>query len=179
MINLHLDVDGVINADFPDRGGWSLDGARDGHAEAGGRYYKIMWSQDMVDHLFSLGMNLFWTTTWQDHAVSAIAPLIGHGHEGAVVYNPDPSRYRHAWSIEWKFDAMQELYPEGNTQPFVWIDDEIGYPQRLWAESRGGIAIATDPMVGISKSNMQLIEDYISSVNSSDSSPNSEASSAL
>lgn len=159
MTNLHLDVDGVINADYPQ---WDQPRS-EGHAYSNGQAWVIHWSPAMVEALSALDLNLIWTTTWEADAPRSIGPLIGYGESGSVLYPIQGTTYRRFRdaSMVWKYEAMRAMYPEDSAQRFVWLDDEITNEQIEWAASVGGLAISIDPDRGIQRSDIEKIKEYL------------------
>lgn len=147
MARLFLDVDGVINAQMPYGWGKLSSGNRQG--------YRISWAPGMVDALASLPLDLTWCTTWTDKAASDIGGLIGWGTEAGYI----PSADEWSYSIDWKFPAVMAEHVEG--QKFVWIDDELEPNMIAWAESVGGLAIKTNPLVGITPQQIERIVGYL------------------
>lgn len=156
---LYLDIDGVINADYAHKY-WNIDTIQNDFASAGqAGEFRIIWSQQMVDELFALGMDLIWTTTWRDLARQSIAPLIGYGHTAPYLTN---SMFidEYTPSIVWK---LQEVlaHQKANPSKFVWIDDEIGISEMNAVKNLGGLIIATDPNVGITPEHIEKIKVYL------------------
>jgi hypothetical protein len=162
MTKLHLDVDGVLNAQIPTQAGWP--DKDEGIAISDGWGWLIRWSPSMLKELAGFDLDLVWTTTWRDDAVTSIAPLIGWGDHGSVMHPVADSEYRRGYdhSIVWKYEAMQRMYSEQeNRERFVWIDDEIEPHMIEWAEGVGGLAINTNPLTGISVADINLIKEYL------------------
>ncbi|MEU6117735.1 hypothetical protein ABZ840_24700 [Streptomyces sp. NPDC047117] len=77
--------------------------------------------------LLALGCELVWATTWKDAANTWIGPVLGlpplpyldwpDGHHA------DPS------GVHWK---TRHLVRSVAGRPFIWVDDEIGRPDRRW-----------------------------------------------
>ena len=161
VTKLYLDVDGVINAGSEKKlsNFWSPGTIRKGVAGADGFAYDIIWSQQMVDELFGLGLDLIWTTTWRQHAGLSISPLIGYGHEAPYFTNSfNVSEYEP--SISWKVQEVISHQKE-NPSKFVWIDDEIDYVHRNAVKNFGGLIISPLPEVGIVPEHLELIKDYL------------------
>lgn len=155
---LYLDVDGVINA-WEAHKVWDEATIRKGVAGAEGFAYDIIWSQQMVDELFSLDLDLIWTTTWRQHARLAISPLIGYGEEAPYLTNSMAvSPYEP--SITWKVEEVI-AHQKNNPSKFVWIDDEIDYVHKNAVKSLGGLLITPTPDIGITPSHIELIKNYI------------------
>lgn len=158
---LYLDVDGVINAGDEKKlaNFWTPETIRKGVAGSDGFAYDIIWSQQMVDELFALKLDLIWTTTWRQHAGLSIAPLIGYGEEAPYLTNSvHVSPYEP--SITWKIQEVIE-HQKVNPSKFVWIDDEIDYIHKNAVKNLGGLVIAPVPEVGIIPHHIQLIKEYL------------------
>lgn len=144
----YIDVDGVINANNPQ--GWGR--LQNGHAAG----YKIRWAPAMVEALAALPVEHVWATTWQEEAVTAIAPLIGAGNHWPVL-NPVSVPHPLDWSIVWKFEAVRS--EQNQDARFIWIDDEIAdehvafFPNALVLRSR--------ETTGISVAQIEAMQKYI------------------
>lgn len=163
MINLHLDIDGVINADMPQGWGKTAEGragvitGSGGWSQSSGGF-RIRWAPAMIKALSELPVELVWTTTWRDYAISEIAPLIDWGGHGDVMHPIGGELY---WpSIDWKFEAMCWEYSDYSNR-FIWIDDEIEGVHEEWAKRHAGLAIAPNPTTGITKRNIEAIKAFI------------------
>lgn len=156
---LYLDVDGVINAEYAHKV-WNIDTIQSDWAQAGlAGEYRIIWSQQMVDELFSLDLDLIWTTTWRDLARQSIAPLIGYGHNAPYLTN-SVFIDEYTPSIVWK---LQEVltHQKANPSKFVWIDDEIDIEDFNAMKNLGGLVLATDPNIGITPEHIEKIKLYL------------------
>lgn len=157
---LFLDVDGVINAWYS-KIVWPEDSIREGRVGP----YKIVWSQEMVDHLFgpTLNLDIWWTTTWQDSANTSLSPLLFDEERSYEVVAPLSGEVTFP-SIYWKFESV-EAEVAANPGPFVWIDDELAPEHIEWAKSVGGLAIASDQNFGITPANINTIKVYLGGLN--------------
>lgn len=139
---------------------WDLTTIQTDFADGGdGTTYKIIWSQEMIQELKSLNLDLIWTTTWRQHAARSIAPLIGYGHDAPYLTNSEQvSPYEP--SITWK---VQEVinHQQENPSKLVWIDDEIDLPQMNAVKNLGGLLIPTDPNWGITPKHINQIKEYL------------------
>lgn len=151
MTRLYLDVDGVINASMPI--GWGK--TRDG--QAGG--YTIRWAPALLNALVDLGVEIVWTTTWQEHAVTKLAPLLGFGSEFRYL-SPPTQFVDWPWpSIEWKNAAIildQAAHPE----PFIWVDDEL-HPPYVAHDVEGGLLIGVSPYTGIRPQDVARMRKFV------------------
>ena len=143
---LYLDVDGVINAQMP------MDWGKLCNGHAGG--YSIRWAPRMVAELADLNVELVWTTTWRDEAVTELAPLIGWGEHGRVLH---PAGGELIWpSIDWKFEAVladQAASPSS----FIWLDDELEAEHKR----HGGLVLTVPAALGITPRIMDMMRDWI------------------
>lgn len=121
--HIFLDVDGVLNAvpTSPDRqassgwGKWHTDWIMG---------YPITWSEDMVAALNELAARddvvFHWLTTWEEHAVTDLIPVLGlKGEEWPVLYRS----FGHigGW---WKTRALGLYLEDRDVERIVWVDDD-------------------------------------------------------
>jgi len=143
---LYLDVDGVINAQMPYGWGKLAKGKAAG--------WRIRWAPRMIDALAAMDVELVWTTTWRDEAVTELAPLIGWGGHGRVLHPLDGDLI---WpSIDWKFDAVR-ADQIGNPSPYIWLDDELEAQHKR----HGGLVVTVPSVTGISPRLIDLMNTYI------------------
>jgi hypothetical protein len=161
-VKLFLDVDGVINVfrkPNQNKTGWpELT-----QAECMG--YIITWSPLLLQKLESLGLDLVWTTTWQEEASQFLGPTINFG-TGAPWLSPVPGEAFGYPTIDWKFSAVRE-HVKANPGPFIWIDDEMERKHNLWSRENGGFSFRTMPSQGITPLQLLAMVEYIQSTKES------------
>lgn len=160
---LYLDVDGVINAEY-------ASGTERWPEQKHGIAYKYMieWAPHMIEALAALPLDLVWTTTWRDRAVTNIAPLIGYGHNGRVLHPVGGISVRTTYpSIHWKSNAVYEDLETNPVDRYIWIDDELylGRPSHAgyvgdWQISKDGLHIRPGGFYGIQPKHIELMEEY-------------------
>lgn len=160
-VKLYLDVDGVLNAWYA-HVSWPESEIANEIATVEGRNYKIIWSKDMIEQLFSLELDVHWTTTWQDAANTTLSPML-FGEERSYPVTTPLNGIVDFPSIFWKMEAV-EADQKADPTPFVWIDDEISFPHIRWAKDNGGLAISPEPNTGITPYHLELIKSYIQEV---------------
>jgi hypothetical protein len=75
-----------------------------------------------------------WATSWEDRAISDLAPNLGFGAEWPVIRFhddfPDTST--------WKLPAVQRFadLPENAARPLAWIDDDLASDALDWGRER-------------------------------------------
>lgn len=131
--HIFLDVDGVLNAvrsgtpSQKDSGWatWQLDRVMG---------YPIWHSSDMVAALNELAaredVEFHWLTTWENHAVTELSPVIGiNGTEWSVLKR-GPS-----YGSWWKFHTLDEYLEAEKITRFAWVDDDHLY----WSSASNGM----------------------------------------
>ena len=162
-----LDVDGVLNAvnhlstlreleegtHWPD---FKLGAARG---------YDIIWSPSLVERISALHtdghVEVRWLTTWEEHAQTEIAPMLGLPHFELA------GKREYEGAGWWKLPIAQRAV--GLERPFVWTDDDLTESagafewMRHRHETSGGKACAVTPKwdLGISPKQLALIEQFI------------------
>jgi len=161
---LLLDVDGCLNF-FGGRTALDKDNFElpwPTREEAVVRGYTIVWSPDMLAALDALDLEIVWLTTWRESAVNDLAPVLGWGADFRVLHPlpEDEWMYQTVASIKWKLPALL-ADQEADPSPFIWVDDEVGMKEAVEATRIGGRAIAPNPYLGITESNIATMVDYI------------------
>lgn len=159
MTTLFLDVDGVINAN-----GALRPRAKGRATSDDGSEWTIVWSPRIVDLLRNRDWDLIWATTWQDAAVTDIAPLIDYGRHGAVLHPPVGV---HPWpSIIWKRFAIQEWVATHQGEKWIHFDDEnaedvatSGYWYD-WAQANNGYVAYINPAVGLTERTIHMATEW-------------------
>jgi hypothetical protein len=154
---LYLDVDGVLNASFPDQN-WGVRNF--GQASAGDAVWGIVWAPELITALAELDVELVWTTTWRDDDKSGLADLLGWGHHGRVLH---PSAENIWPSIDWKFEAVinDQLASPGR---FIWVDDELdnGVREATHRVFPMALLLEADPVKGVTKEQIEMMKLYLS-----------------
>lgn len=163
MINIYLDVDGVINAvgtdiaKLPNITGLS----RYKHAKAGS--IPIVCSQDVVDFLSELGSTpgvaIKWLTTWEEDARTELCPAIGlAGHQWEVLTGEQDDWQGKNW---WKLKAIQDDMGKCSPDLALWIDDDIQYEKaaREWADSQPEVLrLSPRTWDGLNRNELQWVQ---------------------
>lgn len=129
---LLMDVDGPMN---PFRARWfSQLVPADGYQfhelkPTGDQTYSVALKPEHGQHLLELALlyDLVWATTWGTDANRLISPILGLPSDLPVVDLPPPTVLMSRRS--WKAERIVEWVGQ---RPFVWFDDEINRPTRLW-----------------------------------------------
>lgn len=182
-----IDFDGVINQ-FPDEKvrrrqnttSWMKEGdprikiyspdnwfIPDHKATVNTRWHgklRILWSSELVSRLDALktlgaGADILWLSTWQPY----IDMLNEHLHvdwETVNWYNPVTREGRYTGKRQTVINSLRL------NQPIVWIDDEeTTYTAGLAITGNGPtapvLAVGPDSNIGISRSQMTLIEQFV------------------
>lgn len=166
MVNLYVDVDGVLNAvswhapdwDWPDDQISQVDG------------FPIRWSATMVARLNRLAarpeVTPYWLTTWGRRAAEILSPGLGVEGGDWVVLG-DRERERAIDTLAggaswWKLDAIRAHLPHGTAA--VWIDDDLRRdPDALaWVEERGDVlAVAPATAFALTPQHFERIEAFV------------------
>lgn len=146
---LFLDIDGVLNA----LGGETDWGdSFDVDLFPGQGPFRLTLSRRMGDALNSLGADIVWSTTWQEHAYM-VGNLIGIQ---APVLELDQG---------WKRQAVEDFLAD-DPRPFLWFEDNAGQhgmeldrfstahlPKRFLCNPH--------PLVGITQQDIERAQDWI------------------
>lgn len=178
---LYLDVDGVLNPDeqspdtWPD---WRRKKFSINHGGGLRTVLNIDWSPAMIQALWDVtGGAIAWHTSWnEDYKQSTFAnvllsPLFGWPQlpsvEGEVV-NGRNGLGRSETGEWWKLTNLKrhvrDYYGLMGPRPrFVWIDDDFAFePDAIeWVEANGGLAIITNPKVGLVPAHIDQIGHFL------------------
>lgn len=168
---LFLDVDGVLNAVMDSTRRRSPTAAGDERLDPSfrdwrrdrRRNFRITYSIEMGRRIGALGVDIFWLTTWLDHANSEIAPLFGWDPLPVLGFPEYLADTGPGW---WKSAAAAAFVAE-HQRPFIWIDDDLA-----WSLDRGDVewlrtcevpnlCISPHPGRGILPRHLDQIEAWI------------------
>lgn len=158
---LLIDVDGVLNP-------YAMPRAR--RAERGftehfiadpdepRRVYTVLLNPDDGARLAALAdrFELVWCTTWMGHANTEIGPRIGLPRLRVLPIDRTAS----AWRLFWK---TPQVARQSAGRPFVWLDDDIGSPDRIWLDkhvSQPHLAISVHPARGLDEAIWRRLDDF-------------------
>ncbi|WP_084130663.1 hypothetical protein [Demequina sp. NBRC 110055] len=172
-----VDIDGVINAqpDGPDDlEHWPADTWRSRYVDFGAPMGAgtLTWNLAAVDALRVMGampgVQMRWCTTWGDHAVDLLAPIVGLGHDWPVapwVVKNTPTSF--SW---WKAQNVNRAVAARGVRA-VWIDDDIDTWRREVALQQRDhelgwlhesvLAVCPDRRRGITSDHIQHIEQFL------------------
>ena len=135
---LLVDVDGVLNALVGTPFGSRKEALSSAlfEAEFVARNFPIRVPVGTRDRIATL-QTLFecvWATSWEDHAISHLAPDLGFGSDWPVIRFEDD----YPDSGTWKLPAVQRFaeLPQTCSRPLAWIDDDLEPDALEWAARR-------------------------------------------
>lgn len=160
MTNLYLDIDGVLNVfdRTGDNPAWP-----DPYAEGRAQGHLIVWSPALIEELhfvLNTGVDLVWTTTWRQHALDDIAPLVGLPATRFITAN---EKFSDSSTIQWKTRAVL-ADQDSDPSSFIWVDDDHDQFSMRHAEDRNGLAIQTDARLGITPGQVAEMHGYLESL---------------
>ena len=164
---LYLDIDGVLNPDNEAPNTWGDWRRKKLTFNKGGgllETIKIDWSPALVAALWeTTGGNITWHTSWNLTYKSTTYA----NHLGTTVFGwpplPDTGSPVEGAAGKvgewWKLTLLKQSPPDG---PFVWIDDDFAFePDAIdWVENAGGLAIITNPELGLIPVHLDQIQRY-------------------
>lgn len=127
-----LDVDGVINSIQHLYAGGDVDFASEtkAHSLNGYKVWIPAYMPELIQAIYKTA-DLYWLTTWRDHANEYVSPALGIPTNIPVIDDGTSRR-----SPDWKFAACrnlaQELHAKGQT--ILWIEDFAGRTDRSLTE---------------------------------------------
>lgn len=169
-VRIYIDVDGVINA-FTTKPAWGEPPRQDRILG-----YVITHHKGLIDSLNEIAENdhveFVWLTTWQNHAVTDLAPVVGlDGPWRALTSeNCRPTGYIGFQNTAywWKLDSIIEDLHENPVDKFIWIDDELSLRRGAqdWynlhhSEKATGLLISPHDSTGLTPDDVCGIIDYI------------------
>lgn len=166
MINIYLDVDGVLNALssgaprnnthwFGDWGSKRIEG------------FPILWSKELIEEINTLterdDITVKWLTTWGDLAALSLSPKIGLKGENWEFLVSEDMLDPYRW---WKLFKIQEDIEKTNPEKVIWIDDDIPFERNAkeWVTTLATPIHAVHPRSehGLSRYQWNGIIDFIS-----------------
>lgn len=168
---IYLDVDGVLNPDTKKQRSkqWSDYKKYDAHIAFGGKY-RIWLSVEMGQTLLAVATKhdaeIVWSTTWNNEANHHIAPVVGFPELRVVNYDENAYSFGNSGKLPF-------VSADAGTKNVVWIDDYLGYADKLWAHERhNGIAteayptLAIKPIssIGLTKNHIEIIDEFFESI---------------
>lgn len=166
MINIYLDVDGVLNAysKNPPRTNTQWSGTW-GHQMITG--FPILWSFELIEEINALakrdGIEVKWLTTWQDSAASELSPVLGLNGEEWSFFETEDEDDLVNW---WKLAAIKKDIEESSPDKVVWIDDDIPFEKNAvqWSQSLDIPILTVSPNSnhGLTKKQWNGIIDFVS-----------------
>jgi hypothetical protein len=167
MINIYLDVDGVLNAVSrrPPRTNTGWEGEWSDVNVLG---FPILYSHEVVNHFNEFaqmdGVVVKWLTTWQEKAAQELSPLIGiNGQEWEVLYG-DINDHWFTTGRWWKLEAIQNDIVKSKPDKVVWVDDDLGYDRSAqgWLADKDFIhVVSPNTNHGVTKKQISGIIEFI------------------
>lgn len=160
---LFLDNDGVINAEFP--GGPFFDEEPHNFPEGlTPQGYVIRWNPEVIAALNALDVELVPATTWRQHFVDIIMPMVGLTLPVRMILHPNlnPEARNTFPSIVWKKRAIRRIVAR-HPGPFVHVDDELlgDLSWRRVAMEMGGLAHGPDTTFGLTLNQVKVIDQWV------------------
>lgn len=183
-IVIYLDVDGVLNSlsGRPPKsmtkwvGEWSQEQVQ----TIGGRFWTILWSNELIDNINKLALQpnvtIKWLTTWEDSASVFLSPALGitEGHNWEVLKDSKESLspVTEGWTQEtskswWKLDLIREDVENGDYDAVVWIDDDLKHSREAMSwirsveESIGFLPVSPFSTLGVTKREFDDIMEFV------------------
>jgi hypothetical protein len=143
---------------------------------------KIRYSTELITQIRDLivdnKINFVWLTTWKRQAVTKLNPIFGFPPETPYLEwrtDGDDGQYNKIGGILDLYDDYKRTNPEETPQPFIWVDDVVtkdyvttekdksrNYNNVLTSHtSNANLVIQTDPFWGISRDEMNRIQEFI------------------
>lgn len=159
---LFLDVDGVLNAS---RAGWSRAPRRT-HVNTAERTFTIRWEPRAVGFLGDLhrsgAAEVRWCTTWQDEAVTCLAPALALPEFG-VCRAPAGGVWTPGWKLAYVVAGIVH-----ERRDVIWLDDEeITHTARAAvaaAAAEHGVSallLPTSPSRGMRPDDVETITEFL------------------
>ncbi|MFJ5561101.1 HAD domain-containing protein [Streptomyces sp. NPDC093250] len=112
--------------------------------------------------LLALPCDLVWATTWQHGANDTIAPRLGLPRLPVVPWPEHDDDTPATRGLHWKTRHLPEW---AGLRPFVWLDDEIGAPDRTWTEAAHpapALLHRVDPTKGLTEADFEAVRKWLS-----------------
>ncbi|MFE6825945.1 HAD domain-containing protein [Streptomyces sp. NPDC057690] len=115
--------------------------------------------------LLALGCHLVWATTWMEKANEVVAPRIGLPNLPVADW---PGTAADAETVprglHWK---TRHLVEWADGRPFIWVDDEISFMDRLWVAAQHpgpSLLHRVEPARGLTDADFSTIADWLRTV---------------
>lgn len=129
--------------------------------------YRLWFSPTLGDSIRALvdahDVDLVWATTWGPH-IDTIVDLAHLGRDLRVLDTADFEEVSFFGNLNCeKFPAVVN---DAGNDPVIWIDDTIGKRDKYWAKDRNSegfptLLIVPSPSVGVSKADLEKIEQFL------------------
>lgn len=109
--------------------------------------------------LLALPCDLVWATTWQHEANDTIAPRLGLPRLPLVSWPDDDTPVPRG--LHWKTRRLSQW---AGPRPFIWLDDEIGAPDRTWVEAAHpapALLHRVDPGRGLTELDFEAVREWL------------------
>jgi len=153
MINVYVDVDGVLNGVYAQagQGGWNPSCLR--REQING--FRITWHTDMINRLHNLldqpHVHPVWLTTWEDDAPRLIAPALCIGFDWPVLH-PTQTTFGKQREV---FDDVEDTQPD----KVLWLDDDAAYSRDYFTGNFKRISPYTG--TGLTPDHLTEIEEFL------------------
>ncbi|MFI8088286.1 HAD domain-containing protein [Streptomyces sp. NPDC086080] len=117
--------------------------------------------------LLALPCDLVWATTWQHEANVTVAPRLGLPLLPVVSW-PEDDDTPAPRGLHWKTRRLSEW---AGPRPFIWLDDEIGAPDRTWvavAHPAPALLYRVDPAKGLTEADFERVGEWLDTVPAAD-----------
>ena len=151
---LFLDADGVLSPVAGPSEAWDdwEEMTYDGN-------YSLVLSRSMASRIARLPVTIVWLTTWRSMANSQIGAWLGWPALPVLEPLDEPG------SVTWKLERLRE-HLAGGSEPFVWIDDHLDAMANETSNAFAGrhLLVSPDPAVGLTPSDLELVEQFLDEV---------------
>lgn len=178
MIAVYCDFDGVINffgdAELrdPERQFADIKTGQVPHPRKNGEvhYTQLQWSNELVKRMNSLtkehDVEFIWLTAWRSSGMTILKPMTNLNASRTILWEWFEDDYSHKYKLHGLVDDLKV----NEYEAFVWIDD---FAADGWRDRdnfpRGIPSLVIEPVpgYGISRLQMQRIEEFVDKVESS------------
>lgn len=169
---VYIDFDGVMNPynHMPPtaRSGW-----RGEWTQTTVQGYSVMWSHNLVEFLRELSeredVTVKVLSTWTSEWTRSLAPLLGVGHDWAIVGDDVPEEEYEDFANWWKLEALQKDIFYNRPRKVIWIDDDLARERKAQMAfsnySFETLAISPAPDLGLTREQSEDIFRFIDSKN--------------